>query len=65
MSQELSAARLVEIVEYFNLNHYGSVGFTTHQIRKRKKADHQFEHKLNDLLKGLIKPQGAVVIFGS
>lgn len=40
--KELSAARLVEIADYFNLNHYGSVGFTTHQIRQRKMEDHQF-----------------------
>jgi hypothetical protein len=55
LSQELSAARLMEIAGYFNLNHYGSVGFTTHQIRQRKMEDHQFERKLSDLIKGLIK----------
>jgi chromosomal replication initiation ATPase DnaA len=55
LSQELSAARLVEIADYFNLNHYGTVGFTTHQIRQRKRADSQFERKLSELIKGLIK----------
>ena len=55
LSQELSATRLVEIADYFNLNHYGSVGFTTHQIRQRKSADHQFDRKHSELTKGLIK----------
>jgi putative transposase len=55
LSQELSAARLVEIAAYFNLNHYGSVGFTTHQIRQCKNADPQFDHQLSELIKGLIK----------
>ena len=55
LSQELSATRLVEIADYFNLNHYGSVGFTTHQIRQRKSVDHQFDRKLSELIKGLIK----------
>jgi hypothetical protein len=55
LSQELSAARLVEIADYFNLNHYGSVGFTTYQIRQRKMKDHQFECKLSNLIKRLIK----------
>jgi len=36
LSQLLSAARLVEIIDYLNLHHYGSVGFTTYQIRQRK-----------------------------
>ncbi len=58
LCQELSAARLVEIADYFNLNHYGSVGFTTHQIRQRKKVDCQFDSKLSDLIKGLIKSHG-------
>ena len=55
LSQELSATRLVEIADYFNLNHYGSVSFTTHQTRQRKSADRQFDRKLNELIKGLIK----------
>jgi putative transposase len=55
LSQELAAARLVEIADYFNLNHYGSVGFATCQIRQRKKADRQFALKLTELIKGLIK----------
>ena len=37
---------MVEIADYFNLNHYGSVGFTTHKIRKRKREDRQFNRKL-------------------
>jgi chromosomal replication initiation ATPase DnaA len=55
LSQELSETRLVEIAGYFNLNHYGSVGFTTHQIRQRKSAERQFDSKLSELIKGLIK----------
>jgi putative transposase len=55
LSQELAAARLVEIADYFNLNHYGSVGFATCQIRQLKKADRQFALKLTELIKGLIK----------
>jgi hypothetical protein len=51
LSQELSAARLVEIADYFNLNHYGSVGFTTHQ----------FECNLSKLIKRLIKSHSQVI----
>jgi hypothetical protein len=60
-SQELSAARLLGPLfstDYFNLNHYGFVGFTPHQIRQRKMEDHQFGRKLSDLIKGLIKSHG-------
>ena len=55
LSQKLSSARLLEIIDYFNLNHYGSIGFMTHQISQRKREDHQFKRKLSILIKGLIK----------
>jgi hypothetical protein len=55
LSQELSAARLVEIADYFILNHYGAVGFTTHKIRQHKKSAPQLDRKLSGLIKGFIK----------
>jgi hypothetical protein len=48
---------LAKVADYFNLNHYGCVGFAPHQIRPRKMEDHQCEYQLRDLLKGLVKGQ--------
>jgi putative transposase len=41
LCQELAAAKLKEIANYFNLSHAGSVSFITHQIRQKneKKKD--------------------------
>ncbi len=36
LCQELSAAILRGIAEYFNLGHVGSVSFITHQARRMK-----------------------------
>ena len=54
LCQELSAARLVEIADYFNLSHYGSVGFATNQVRKRKMSDAEFSNKLDLLIKSML-----------
>ena len=54
LCQELCAARLVEIAKLFNLTHYGSVTFATHQIRKRKRSDDLFNNRLEAMIKRLV-----------
>ena len=54
LCQELCAARLVEIAKLFNLTHYGSVTFATHQIRKRKRLDDLFNTRLEALIKQFV-----------
>lgn len=54
LCQELSAAKLKEIADYFNLNHVGSVSFITHQIRQKQSKDKGFKRKLEDLIKSLV-----------
>jgi putative transposase len=38
LCQELSAAKLTEIADHFNLHHAGSVSAITHQVRKKKRS---------------------------
>ena len=54
LCQELSAAKLREIADYFNLNHAGSVSFITHQTRQKKRDDKKFHHIVEGLIKSLI-----------
>ena len=54
LCQELAAAKLREIADYFNLNHAGSVSFITHQIRHKKRQDKRFNHTVEGLIKSLI-----------
>ena len=54
LCQELAAAKLREIADYFNLNHAGSVSFITHQIRHKKRQNKRFHHTVEGLIKSLI-----------
>lgn len=55
LSQEVAAARLCEIADYFNLNHNGSVSFITHQIRAKKRENTSFRRKIDRLVKEIVK----------
>ncbi|GAC18143.1 transposase [Paraglaciecola arctica] len=54
LCQELAAAKLCEIAEYFNLNHAGSVSFITHQIRQKKRENEQLKLTIEGLIKSLV-----------
>ena len=54
LCQELSAAKLREIADYFNLNHAGSFSFITHQTRQQKREDKGFHHTVESLVKSLL-----------
>ena len=54
LCQELAAAKLCEIAEYFNLNHAGSVSFITHQIRQKKRENEQLNLTIESLIKSLV-----------
>jgi len=55
LSQEVAAAKLSEIADYFNLNHNGSVSFITHQIRVKKREDASLRRKIDRLIKNVVK----------
>jgi len=55
LCQELGAAKLREIAEYFNLGHAGSVSFITHQVRKMRDEVRGFKRKIDALIKSLMK----------
>ena len=54
LCQELAAAKLKEIANYFNLSHAGSVSFITHQIRQKKRENKRFRLTVEGLIKSLI-----------
>jgi REP element-mobilizing transposase RayT len=54
LCQELAAAKLCEIAEYFNLNHTGSVSFITHQIRHKKTENEPTNITIEGLIKSLV-----------
>jgi len=55
LCQELSAMKLREIADYFNLGHVASVSYVTHQVRKINNEDKRFRHKINILIKSIIR----------
>ena len=55
LCHELSAAKLSQIADYFNLGHIGSVSFTTHKVRKQLKEDSSFKKKIDDLIKSIAR----------
>jgi putative transposase len=55
LCQALSAAKLWEIADYFNLHHIGSVSFSTHQVRKKKRENNAFAANIEYLIKNVIK----------
>lgn len=54
LCQELSGATLGEIAKYFNLSHPGSVSYTTHQIREKRRAILAFSRDLDRFIKSII-----------
>jgi chromosomal replication initiation ATPase DnaA len=54
LCQELAAAKLREIADYFNLSHVGSVSFITHQIRQKKRENKIFRRAVEGLIKSHI-----------
>ncbi len=55
LCQELSGVTLREIAEYFGLKHIGSVSFITHQIRKEKQENQQFDKTLGLVIDYIMK----------
>ncbi len=55
LCQELSAATLREIAQYFNLGHVGSVSFITHQVRKMKDEVRGLRRRIDGLIKSIVK----------
>ncbi|RUM94764.1 MAG: hypothetical protein DSZ28_01400 [Thiothrix sp.] len=55
LSQEVAAAKLCGIADYFNFNHNGSVSFITHQIRVKKLEDAGLRRKVDRLVKIVVK----------
>lgn len=55
LSQELADEKLKDIAPYFNLSHGGSVSFITHQVRKKKREDNAFSHRINELINSIMK----------
>ena len=55
LSQEIAAAKLQEIADYFNLGHTGSVSFITHQVRVMKETDKRFSSKIDKIVKSIVK----------
>ncbi len=55
LCQELSATKLRDIADYFNLGHAGSVSFITHQMRKMKNENKGFSRKVDRLIKNIMK----------
>jgi putative transposase len=54
LCQELAAAKLRDIGDYFGLNHAGSVSFITHQMRQKRREDKGFKYHVDSLIKSLI-----------
>ena len=54
LCQELTGATLFEIAALFNLKHYRSASFVTHQIRVRKREDEAFEQRVQGLIKTML-----------
>ena len=55
LCQELSAAKLREIADYFNLSHVGSVSYITHQVRKMRYESKENKRKVDSLIKSIMK----------
>ncbi|MCU7937164.1 MAG: transposase [Candidatus Thiodiazotropha sp. (ex Dulcina madagascariensis)] len=55
LCQELSAAKLREIADYFNLSHVGSVSYITHKVRKMRNEDKRFGGRVEGLIKSIMK----------
>lgn len=54
LCQELAAAKLREIADYFNLSHAGSVSFITHQIRQKSSQNKKFRLRIEGLIRSFI-----------
>ena len=54
LCQELTGATLLQIAALFNLKHYRSASFVTHQVRVRKREDEAFGLRLQGLIKTLL-----------
>jgi len=55
LCQELADATLKDIAAFFTLSHTGSVSFITHQIRKKKREDRVYLHRINETIRGIVK----------
>jgi flagellar motor protein MotB len=54
LCQELTAAELKKIADYFNLGYAGSVSFISHQIRQKKRENKRFRRTVEGLIKSRI-----------
>ena len=55
LCQELSAVKLKDIAQYFNLGHVGSVSFITHQMRKKKQEDKALLGRIEEIIAYIMK----------
>lgn len=55
LCQELSAAKLIEIADHFNLSNINSVSSITHQVRKKIAENKRHKQSVNRLIKSLIR----------
>ena len=55
LCQQLTRKKQKEIAEYFNLKSTGSVSYTTHNIRKRIKADKKFAREIDRITDKVIR----------
>lgn len=54
LCQETTGATLREIAEVFNLGHYRSASYITHEVRVRKKHDLDLSNQLLEIMKMLL-----------
>ena len=53
LCQQLTDKYLIDIAKIFNLKSTGSVSYTTHKIRNRKKENKNFAKKIDKLIKSI------------
>ena len=53
LCQQLTDKYLIDIAKNFNLNRTGSVSYTTHMIRNKKKNNKKFANKIDGLIKSI------------
>jgi putative transposase len=51
LCQELTGSTMGKIAEVFNLGHYRSVSFITHEVRMRKQKETKFKGQLQAIIK--------------
>lgn len=55
LCQELSAAKLIEIAQHFNLSNINSVSCITHQVRKKIAENQRHKQRVNRIIESLIR----------